>query len=68
MMEVLAHRVTADMALSVRRSSLLPRPTSICKALIVHAYKGEVLKVIDQCLMLINISKELGFYFLPIFT
>lgn len=60
-MEALAHRVTAYMVLSVRKSSHLPRPTSICKAIVGHAYKKEVLKVIDQCLMLISISKKVGF-------
>lgn len=61
MMEVLVHRVTADMALPVRKSSHLPRPTSVCKAVVVHAYNGEVLKIIDQCLMLISISKKVFF-------
>lgn len=60
-MEVLVHRVTADTDLPVRKSSHPPRPASIFKAIVVHAYNGEVLKIIDQCLMLISISEKVFF-------
>lgn len=61
-MEMLMHGETGDMDLPVRRSPHPPTPASVCKAAVVHAYNGEVLKIIDQCLILISVSKKVAFY------
>lgn len=61
-MELLTRGETGDMDLLVRRSPHLPTPASICKAAVVHAHNGEVLKNIGHCLMLISVFKKVAFY------
>lgn len=61
-MEMFTHGEMGDVDLPVRRSLDPPAWASVCKAAVVHASNGKVLKIVGQCLMLVSVSKKVDSY------